>query len=269
MAKVLIGLDAGHGGSSSGTYSVNSTRDGLFEKHYALDLVKRINERLIEHGFKTVLTRTADVNPGNVSKRAEMLVKAGCDFALSVHFNGFGNESANGCEVFVPYEERAAGIEAGFYKYLGKFFKLRAPFARSNSYYNRNDTFDKKLNVSTRKFEAYDDQKDYFGFVRTCWENGVSADLLEVCFLTNPGDFKTYTEKTDEIADAIARSIVEGYGEVYNGIEKPEEIPVETVPEEKALYRVQVGAFFVKENAEAMLDSLKAAGFDGFIVGGK
>ena len=232
---VTIGLDAGHGGSSSGTYSINSTKDGLFEKHYALDLVKRINERLIEHGFKTVLTRTADVNPGNVSKRAEMLVKAGCDFALSVHFNGFGNESANGCEVFVPYGEKAAGIEAGFYKYLGKFFKLRAPFARSNSYYDRNDTFDKKLNVSTRKFENWDNSKDYFGFVRTCWESGVSADLLEVCFLTNPGDFKTYTEKTDEIADAIARSIVEGFGEEW---EKAEEVPEETVPEEKPKKKV-------------------------------
>lgn len=231
----IIGLDAGHGGSSSGTYSVNSTRDGLFEEHYALDLVKRINERLIEHGFKTVLTRTADVNPGNVSKRAEMLVKAGCDFALSLHFNGFGNESANGCEVFVPYSEKTAGIEAGFYKYLGKFFKLRAPFARSNSYYDRNKVFDKKLNVSTRKFENWDNSKDYFGFIRTCWENGVSADLLEVCFLTNPQDFKTYTEKTDEIADAIARSIVEGYGEEW---EKAEEAPEETVPEEKAKKKV-------------------------------
>ena len=269
MAKVLIGLDAGHGGSSSGTYSCNTKIDGLFERDFTLDLVKRINERLLANGFKTFLTRTTDTNPGNVSERANACVKAGCKYAVSIHFNGVSNQSANGCEVFVPYEEKAAGIEAGYYKYLGEFFKRRAPFARSNSYYDRNDTFDKKLNISTRKFDAYDDQRDYFGFVRTAWEKGLSADLLEVCFLTNPQDFKTYTEKTDEIADAIARSIVEGYGEVYNGIEKPEEIPEETVPEEKTLYRVQVGAFSVKENAEAMLDSLKAAGFDGYIVGGK
>lgn len=32
------------------------------------------------------------------------------------------------------------------------------------------------------------------------------------------------------------------------------------------IYRVQVGAFVVKENAEAMLADLKKAGFDGFIV---
>ena len=30
--KATIGLDAGHGGSSTGTYSVNTVKDGLFEK---------------------------------------------------------------------------------------------------------------------------------------------------------------------------------------------------------------------------------------------
>lgn len=40
-------------------------------------------------------------------------------------------------------------------------------------------------------------------------------------------------------------------------------------PEEKTLYRVQVGAYSVKSNAEAMLKKLKAAGFDGFITTSK
>ena len=35
------------------------------------------------------------------------------------------------------------------------------------------------------------------------------------------------------------------------------------------LYRVQVGAFAVRANAEKMLDRLKKAGFSGFIVQGK
>ena len=35
------------------------------------------------------------------------------------------------------------------------------------------------------------------------------------------------------------------------------------------LYRVQVGAFAVRENAEKMLARLKAAGFEGFIREGK
>lgn len=248
--SIIIGLDAGHGGNSTGTYSINSAKDGLFEKDYALDLTKKVSERLNEHGIETVLTRSTDKNPGNVSERARMLINAKCNFALSIHFNGFGSESANGCEVFVPYGEKGAGIEAGFQKYLGEFFKLRAPFARSSNYYDRNDIFDKKLNVLTRKFGAYGIQKDYFGFVRTCWEGGVSADLLEVCFLTNTKDFETYTSKTDEIADAIARSICEGYKikwETEEAIEKPSE--------ENGEYSI---VFKDKNKAEAFAESVGA-----------
>ena len=259
---IIIGLDAGHGGSASGTYSINSKKDGLFEEHYALDLTKKVSERLVEHGFKTVLTRTTDTNPGNVSERAKMLIKAGCNFCLSIHFNGMSTESPNGTEVFVPYGEKGAGIEAGFQKYLGEFFKVRAPFARASNYYNKNNVFDKKLNLSTRKFDAWDNQKDYFGFVRTCWENGVSADLLEVCFLTNKKDFETYTKNVDKIADAIARSIVEGYKKEW--IPKFPETPKEP-DEEKGRFRVVAGSYEYKSGAEARMQELKAAGFGSWI----
>ena len=256
--SIIIGLDAGHGGSSTGTYSINTAKDGLFEKDYALDLTKKVSDRLNEHGIETVLTRTTDTNVGEeykggaVAKRALICTEAKCNYAVSIHFNGFGTESANGCEVFVPYGEKGAGIEAGFQKYLGEFFHLRAPFARSSNYYDRNEIFDKKLNVLTRKFGAYGIQKDYFGFVRTCWENGVSADLLEVCFLTNKKDFETYTSKTDEIADAIARAICEGYKIEW----KPKEAVEPLKPsEENGKYFI---AFDEKGKAEAFAESVGA-----------
>ena len=260
---VIIGLDAGHGGSSSGTYSINSTKDGLFEEHYTLEVVLLVEKFLNKHGFKTVLTRRTDTNPGNVSERAKMLIEAGCNFCLSIHFNGMSTESPNGTEVFVPYDERGAGIEAGFQKYLSEFFTLRKPFARSNSYYNKNDVFDKKLNVSTRKFENYDEQKDYFGFVRTCWEAGVSADLLEICFLTNKKDFKTFTENKEKIAEAIARSIIEGYKVEY--LPSLPETPKEP-EEEKGRFRVVAGSYDYRSGAEARKQELKAAGFDSWIL---
>ena len=216
--KAIIGIDAGHGGSSSGTYSCNSTKDGLFEKDFCLELALLVEERLLKNGFGVVMTRRTDRNPGTVNERAQKMIEQGVDFALSLHFNGFGTQSANGTEVFVPHEEKLAGIETGFHGVLGKFFKRRTPFARANSYYNRNAVFDKKLNVESRRFEAASLEKDYFGFVRTCWAGGISADLLEICFLTNPADFKSYTEHREEIADGIARSIVEAFGEEYAGL---------------------------------------------------
>lgn len=261
---ITIGLDPGHGGSSSGTYSINSKKDGLFEKDYALEIALLVEKILIEHGFKTVLTRRTDINPENVSKRAEMLCKAGCNFCLSIHFNGMSTESPNGTEVFVPYEEKGAGIEAGFQKYLGEFFKLRAPFARANSYYNKNDVFDKKLNVSKRKFEAFDDQKDYFGFVRTCWEKGVSADLLEICFLTNKKDFETFSENKEKIAEAIARAIIEGYKVEWKP-KLPKEPKEPEKPEEEKRFRVIAGSYTQRKGAESLQSELKAAGFGSWI----
>lgn len=270
MSEIIIGLDAGHGGTSSGTYSCNTTKDGLYEKDYALEVVKMVDKRLVEHGFKTVLTRTTDINPGNVSKRAQICVDGKCNYAVSIHFNGFSNQNAKGCEVFVPCAETSAGIEVGYYNYLGKFFSKRAPFARSNNYYNRNTTFDKKMSTETRKFGAQSNDKDYFGFVRTSWEKGLSADLLEICFLTNPEDFKTFTENKQAVSDAIARSIVEGFGKEWKGEtteetkeDTKEETKTETVS--KTIYRVQVGAFSDKNNAKALQDKLKKAGFDSYI----
>ena len=43
------------------------------------------------------------------------------------------------------------------------------------------------------------------------------------------------------------------------------EVNKRLTPASNALYRVQVGAYSKKENAEAMLKKLKAAGFDGYI----
>ena len=224
--KAIIGIDAGHGGSSSGTYSINTVNDGLFEKDFALEQTLLIEKHLLRNGFGVVMTRRTDKNPGNVNERAKICVRGNCDFALSVHFNGFGTESANGTEVFVPYEEKLAGIEAGFYKNLGKDFRIREPFARSSSYYDKSKIFDKKLNVKTRRFEAASAEKDYFGFVRTCWENGISADLLEICFLTNKSDFENYLKNREKIAENIAKDIVEAFGEEFV-FEKNEEISEE------------------------------------------
>ena len=55
------------------------------------------------------------------------------------------------------------------------------------------------------------------------------------------------------------------------GMAKAEEKPAEEpkADTEQVLYRVQVGAFAVRANADRMLEKLKAAGFTGFVVKGK
>ena len=81
----------------------------------------------------------------------------------------------------------------------------------------------------------------------------------EHAFHDNPNDIGWWHEHMTEVAESAAKGLCEWFGIPY--VDEPK-----TEPEKNILYRVQVGAFRVKANAEAQLEKLKAAGFDGFIV---
>ena len=50
--KAVIGIDAGHGGKSFGTYTFNTVNDGLFEKDFALEQALMIEQKLLKNGLK-------------------------------------------------------------------------------------------------------------------------------------------------------------------------------------------------------------------------
>lgn len=82
---------------------------------------------------------------------------------------------------------------------------------------------------------------------------------VECEFHDVPETAKWIIEHTTEIGEAIAQGICNFYGVAY-----VPETPTE--PETPAqLYRVQCGAFSKKENAEALVARLKAAGFDAIV----
>ena len=71
-------------------------------------------------------------------------------------------------------------------------------------------------------------------------------------------------ENTTAIGEAIAHGICDYFGVAYKPVEQPKPAQPEQPATDK-LYRVQVGAFANRENAEKMVQRLKAAGFDAFI----
>ena len=74
---------------------------------------------------------------------------------------------------------------------------------------------------------------------------------------------KWIVENTVLIGETIARGICDYFGVTFKEPEQPK-------PSEGAtIYRVQVGAYAKKENAENMLAKLKKDGYSGFIVEGK
>lgn len=82
---------------------------------------------------------------------------------------------------------------------------------------------------------------------------------IECEFHDNPTASKWIVENTKLIGETIARGICDYFGVSFKEPEQPKPTAGD------GLYRVQVGAFSVRENAEKMLARLKAAGFDGFI----
>lgn len=89
--------------------------------------------------------------------------------------------------------------------------------------------------------------KDYYGFIR---ETSCPAVIVECAFVDNATDLKILATESDKhsMGVAIAKGILHSLGVA------------------ERLYRVQVGAYLVKANAEAMQKKIKAVGFDAFIV---
>ena len=87
---------------------------------------------------------------------------------------------------------------------------------------------------------------------------------IECEFHDNPTASKWIVENTGLIGETIARGICDYFGVTFREPEQPKPIEPEKPATDK-LYRVQVGAFAVRENAERMLQRLKDAGFEGYI----
>ena len=87
---------------------------------------------------------------------------------------------------------------------------------------------------------------------------------MECCFVDDKDDVQLYSY--EEMADAIVYGITGEHVQIVPETDKAEQGEETTTGNPKALYRVQVGAYGVKENAQAMAGKLKKAGFDAAIV---
>ena len=80
---------------------------------------------------------------------------------------------------------------------------------------------------------------------------------IEVDFHDVPSVAQWIVEHVNLIGEVIAQGICDYFGVTYK-----QPVPAS---KEDVLYKVQVGAFAIRSNAEKMLTRLKAAGFDGYI----
>lgn len=101
----LVVVDAGHGGKDHGAFR----RYGPPEKVAALDVAQRLNRKLRESQFKTVMTRNSDVFIP-LDQRVAIGNRQANSIFVSIHFNDSPRRGIQGFETYYasPYARRLA-----------------------------------------------------------------------------------------------------------------------------------------------------------------
>ena len=196
------------------------------EKDLNLSIALSCRDELVRHGVSVKISRTKDENDP-LSEEIKECNAYAPDLAVDIHNNAGGGD---GAEVF--------------YSHLGGKGKTLAENILAEIV---------KLGQNSRgiKTRVNSQGKDYYAFIRntTC-----PAVIVECAFVDNASDLEILaTEgKRKEMGVAIAKGILKALGVAYQS--------------EKGYWKVQVGAYLYRENAEAMQKKIKSVGFDAFIV---
>ena len=219
-------LGVGHGGSDPGAVA-----NGFKEKDLNLSIAKACRDELERHGVQVLMSRTKDENDSLPEEIAECN-RYNPDLAVDIHNNAGGGD----------------GAEAFYYTGGGTSKTLAENVLAEIVKFGQNSRGAKPNIVNGIR--------EYFGFIR---ETYAPAIIVECAFVDNRLDLQVIDTAAEQRAmgEAIAKGILKTLGIAF----------VEKKPETTdKLYRVQVGAFAVKDNAEKMKLKLKAYGFDAIVV---
>lgn len=99
IQKLLVGIDAGHGGTNTGAAGVAS---GVQEKTYTLKIARELNRLMRRKRVSTFMTRDTDTTLSMI-ERTEALRDAQPHLLISIHLNASGNVSVNGTSTYYRY----------------------------------------------------------------------------------------------------------------------------------------------------------------------
>ena len=229
MKKKKVFFDLGHGGTDPGAVS-----NGLQEKNIVLEIGKRINELMKQYeGVEWKFSRLDD-RTLSLTQRTNMANAWGADLLVSIHINAGGGE----------------GFES--YIYNKDFPGKAGTVAMQNVVHNA---------IMKRVKGFFGDRGKKQANLHMCRESKMKAILTENGFIDNVQDAAKL--KKGEVLDAIALGHVEGVAE-FLGLKKTQ-TQTQTKSNGDKLYRVQVGAFANRENAERLVKELKAKGYTAFV----
>ena len=236
LKKVFIGV--GHGGSDPGACA-----NGLKEKDLNLAIALSCKSELERHGVTVGISRTKDENDP-IDQEVRECNSFNPDLALDIHNNAGGGD---GAEVF----HYSGG---GTSKTLAQNILNEIVAIGQNS-----------RGIKTKKGT---NGKDYYAFIR---DTKAPAVIVECAFVDNKTDIAVIDTAAEQKAMgiAIAKGVLKTLGINYKAQATAPATTGATATNTATngkLYRVQVGAYSSKANAEAMQKKLKAAGYSAIIV---
>ena len=196
------------------------------EKDLNLSIALACRDMLEKHGVSVKMSRTKDENDP-IGEEVNECNAYAPDLALDIHNNAGGG---TGCEVFYHHG-------GGKGKTLAENILAEMVKVGQNS-----------RGIKTR---VNSQGKDYYAFIRN---TSCPAVIVECAFVDNASDLKILATESQRktMGEAIAKGVLKTLGVAIQG--------------EARYYKVQVGAYLYRENAEDMQKKIKAVGFDAFIV---
>ena len=220
-------IGVGHGGADSGAIA----RDKQKEKDLNLSIAKACGAYLARHGVSVQYSRTRDEYDPVEQEVAECNSFAP-DLAVDIHNNAGGGD----------------GAEA-FYSKIGGVGKILAENILAEI-----KTLGQKSRGAKTRTNA--NGSDYYAFIR----KATAPTVIVECAFVDSADLALVDTEPErvKVGEAIARGILKTLGIA----ESPPKSPTEA----SKLYRVQVGAYRDKRNAEAEVARLAGLGVTAIIT---
>jgi N-acetylmuramoyl-L-alanine amidase len=236
-----IMLDAGHGYNTPGKRSP----DGFREYEFTRAVANYAKKLLDTYKDVTVYFAHSDERDIPLNERTDMANRLKVDIFVSIHANAFGStwNDANGIETFVYVTKPPIAYALAQ--------KIQRNLITSTGLRNRG--------VKTADFHVLR-------------ETNMDAVLVECGFYTNQEELKLIRSEAyrTKCAEAIVKGLVDQYKLVK---EKTSSTSTNTpnptkpaAPSTTGLFKVQVGAFANRANAEELVQSLESDGYDAFIT---
>ena len=231
MSKIKICLDAGH----YGKYNPSPVVNGYYESEMNWKLHNLLKKYLEQYGIEVIQTRSNQATDLGLTNRGNKA--KGCNLFLSIHSNASDNAATDAPLAIVPLNGKGDALGQKLADCVASTMGTK-----------------QKGKIWTRKSDS---GGEWYGVIRGAVAVGVPGIILEHSYHTNLAATKwlMVDSNLDKLAQAEAKVIAE-----YYGLKK-------SASTTGTIYRVQIGAFSVKENAEKQLAKAKAAGFtDAYIT---